>query len=100
MVKAPTGNPVRPTRTKRQGSTTGRTRVTTAIVLRERTLSVFQRVAALRGSQGLTEASERGFQRPYSVSALMREILEEAQPALERELKKAGIILPAAEEES
>jgi hypothetical protein len=26
--------------------------------------------------------------------------LEEAQPALEKELKKAGIILPAAEDES
>lgn len=99
MAKA-TAKATRPVRTKRQENATGKTRVTTAIVLRERTLSVLQRVAALRGSQGMTEASERGFQRPYSVSALMREILEEAQPALEKELKKAGIILPAAEEES
>ena len=88
------------TRTKRQETATGKQRITTAVVLRERTLSVLQRVAALRSSQGITEASERGFQRPYSVSALIREILEEAQPALERELKKAGIVIPPPEEEA
>lgn len=69
-------------------------RVTTAIVLRPHTLAVYQRVAGLRGAQGRTEQSEAGYERPYSVSALIREKLEAALPALETELKKAGIKLP------
>lgn len=69
-------------------------RVTTAIVLRPHTLAVYQRVAGLRGAQGRTEQSEAGFERPYSVSALIREKLEAALPTLEAELRKAGIKVP------
>jgi hypothetical protein len=66
-------------------------RVTTAIVLRPYTLEVYQRVAALRGAQGQTDQSEAGVERPYSVSALIREALEAQLPELEAELKKVGI---------
>lgn len=72
----------------------GGERVTTAIVVRQHTLSVYQRVAALRGAQGRTEKSEAGSERPYSVSALIREALEARLPELEAELRRAGIVIP------
>lgn len=83
---------------KKEPSASGSKRVTTAVVLRQRSLLVFQRVAAVRGSQGQTELSEAGVPRPYSVSALIREILEAQLPAMERELAKAGIEVPQEKE--
>ena len=77
----------------------GNRRVTTAIVLRSRTLTIIQRVAAMRSSQGQTEASEAGIERPYSVSALLREIVEAQLPSLEKELKKAGIVVPMEDDD-
>lgn len=83
---------------KKGPSASGSKRVTTAVVLRQRSLLVFQRVAAIRGSQGQTELSEAGVPRPYSVSALIREILEAQLGPMERELAKAGIVVPQEEE--
>lgn len=86
------------TRKEEAAATAGSKRVTTAIVLRSRTLTIIQRVAAMRGSMGQTEASEAGIERPYSVSALLREIVEAQLPAMEKELKKAGIVVPLEED--
>lgn len=82
---------------KKEPSASGSRRVTTAVVLRQRSLVVFQRVAALRSSQGQTELSEAGVPRPYSVSALIREILEAQLHPLEMELAKAGLAVPLEE---
>lgn len=71
-----------------------RKRVTTAIVLKPHTLAVYQRVAALRGATGRTEQTEAGIERPYSVSALIREKLEAAMVELEAELTASGIEIP------
>ena len=84
-------------RTKKEEAASGSKRVTTAVVVRQRTLHVLQRAAALRSSQGQTEQSEAGVERPYSVSALVREIIEAQLVSLERELKKAGIVIPDEE---
>lgn len=86
------------TRNEETTAAAGYKRVTTAMVLRSRTLTIIQRVSAMRGSMGQTEASEAGVERPYSVSALLREIIEAQLPALEAELKKAGIVVPLEEE--
>ena len=72
-------------------------RVTTAVVVRPRTLAIYQRVSALRSAQGRIELSEAGAGRPYSVSALIREALEAHIPEMEAELRKAGIELPEGE---
>lgn len=72
----------------------GEKRVSTSMVLRPHTLAVYQRVVGLRAATGRTELTDAGFERPYSVSALMREHLEAGLPELEAELKKAGIPIP------
>jgi hypothetical protein len=77
--------------TRAKGARQNKPRVTTAIVLRPYTLTIYQRVAALRSAQGTTEESEAGVIRPYSVSALIREALEAQLPGLVAELTKAGI---------
>jgi hypothetical protein len=69
-------------------------RTTTSITIRPYTLGVFQRVAGLRAARGITEQTEAGIERAYSVSSLYREILEARIPELEAELNQAGIPLP------
>lgn len=78
---------------------TASSRMTTAIVIRPYTLEVYQRVAGLRGAQGASEDSDAGIRRPYSVSALIREVLEAKLPDLEAELKRGGINLASAPSE-
>lgn len=70
-------------------------RLTTAIVLAPWQLELFRRVAALRAARGAANESSQGVLRPYSVSALIRDLLEKQLPKLQEELRKAGIVPPS-----
>lgn len=66
-------------------------KMTSAVVLPRWQVELFQRVAALRAARGEFSRSEGGVVRPYSVSALIRDLLETHLTELSDELRAVGI---------
>jgi hypothetical protein len=89
--------PKRNARPRARSSKAAEKRMTTAIVLAPWQLELFRRVAALRAARGVANESTRGVLRPYSVSALIRDLLEKQLPKLQEELKRAGIAPPTGQ---